>query len=219
MGNETKMFSTSPAVAKGLTRAEADRVLTALTAHFKISRPGVKWNTRKNGCYWPHNATLSVGPRNWRGVHTVVHEFAHHLDRTRKGEAGKVTSRKIVWRNTRWGQIPARERNVHHGPEFVQALEDCVDALFEHTSLYAWETEYATVKSAHKRTLIRGFRPVTRIASSYTQNLAVAAAPNKVLTRKSEARVRQGNTAWAPPSEANNWTGGCLWRKFKGGNS
>jgi hypothetical protein len=245
------LFSTKPEVAKGLTRAEADQINTYLANHFKVAKPAIKWSATRRGKYSVMHQTIIIGHNSWRGKHTMVHEFAHHLDMVRRGHAGKWMPKPTRVRNVYIGggafaQLPSSGRREFHGESFTKALEDCVDAVFGCQHLYSWETEYKSVKANHAKRyahianavtpgevigrpgwLVWRPKPQPQPTQPTQWSLPMAAEPKLTVTPPAQVVINKAataiklrkvaNAAWAAPSAENNWQGGCLWRKFKGG--
>jgi hypothetical protein len=257
----TPLYTTKPPVSSGLTSMEAAKILHFLTDHFQVRRPIMKWSrTSKRGRYSVLKQTVIVGPRVWRGVHTVVHEFAHHLDLVRRGQAGTTMSmprRQVTVRSSIWGTYTTSKsaRREFHGESFTLALEDCVMAVFGDQNLYAWEAEYKSVMSNHAKRFRHnagaartpapigssgwlvwrqgGLRPVQQPMAAEQSarpepTLTVTPAARVVIdrvaatlptakqpiTNVTRAKLKAvGNAAWAAPSAANNWQGGCLWAR------
>lgn len=114
-----------------MTKEQAQDWIRTLSIALKCSAPRLNWNPKeKNGHYsW---GTIHVGPRTWRGLHCLLHEFAHHTTRYSPATA----EQKMYGRGRR-----------HHGENFYQALLEVVDAaerLFGHE--YDWLTEYKTLR-------------------------------------------------------------------------
>jgi len=113
-----------------MDKAKAEAWIAALAKDLKAFPPRLDWNPReKNGCY--SFGTIHVGPRTWRGLDCLLHEFAHHIARR-----VPTPDEKMYGRGRR-----------HHGPVFYACLLQVVDAaerLFGHE--YDWLTEYRTLR-------------------------------------------------------------------------
>jgi hypothetical protein len=155
------------------------------------------WTSYRRGRYIISTQTIRVGRNSWRGAHTVIHEFAHHLDTIRKGGAQEVLAKY---------RASKKKRFDSHGPSFTEALEDCVDVALGDQTLYSWDTEYQRVKKAHHRITLHTVQSTIQFDS-----LSMAAEP----IQKSVKRVEAARKAWACPCEENNWLGGHLWRRKK----
>lgn len=187
----------TPPVSKGLTFDEAQGLIRWMAATFQVSTPNLVWTCSRRGRYVISTGTIRVGRNSWRGIHSVIHEFAHHLDVQRNGGAQQVLYKYRT----------IRKRMDFHGHTFVKALEDCVDAVFGDQTMYAWDAEYIRVKRLHH---LKQNMTVPRAQSTIQfDSLAMAAEP----IEKSSKRVEAARRAWAKPSEENGWLGGHLWRR------
>jgi hypothetical protein len=154
------LFNSKPPVTSGISSMEVQRIVHFLTDHFKVEQPKIKFsNMTRRGKYSVLHQTIIMGPRCWRGVHTAVHEFAHHLDMVRRGQAGKWMPRPTSVRRTYIGggafaNLTHASRREFHGESFTMALEDCVMAVFGDQNLYSWETEYKSVKASHAKRFV-----------------------------------------------------------------
>jgi hypothetical protein len=155
----------APTTGTLLSREDATRIVRELTAHFGVPTPRMEWNQRtRRGRYSVRMMAIKIGPRIWRGVNTVVHEFAHHLDLVRRGQAGTMMPRpRVPYRLSGWfdpqGQpltLTRSGRRDFHGPSFTRALEECAAAVFGDVELYDWAHEYKQVRREH------GFREPVR---------------------------------------------------------
>jgi hypothetical protein len=113
-----------------MDKAKAQAWIEALAKDLKVFAPRLDWNPReKNGSY--SFGTIHVGPRTWRGLDCLLHEFAHHVARR-----VPTPDEKMYGRGRR-----------HHGTAFYASLITVVDAverLFGHE--YDWLTEYRTLR-------------------------------------------------------------------------
>lgn len=126
-----------------IDRATAAAALRELAIAFNVATPGLQWSATRRGKYrwgWQGQVgTVILGPNVWRGWHTLVHEFAHHLDRERQ----KATPTAMAM--FRFG------RRKHHGDSFSRALVDTVKVAYRDVNEYAWGTEYRTVQTWWRR--------------------------------------------------------------------
>jgi len=232
------IFTTKPPVTSGISSMEIARIVKFMSEHFQVEQPKIKISNTRRGKYSVLHKTIIMGTKSWRGVHTVVHEFAHHLDMLRRGHAGTFMAQPRVRRMVvgSWGRMEMTRigRREFHGESFTLALEDCVMAVFGNQNLYAWESEYKSVKSNHAKRFTHRvdgvptqpkpvgstwliFRPtitqrsLPMAAESQPQPQPVATVKPEI---KPETRAKLkavGNAAWAAPSADNGWQGGCLW--------
>ena len=143
-----KLFNTKPDIKEGISSMEVSRIVNFLADHFKVVVPKIKFSGRvRRGRYRLRDMTVIMGPKCWRGVHTAVHEFAHHLDLVRRGHAGAGGYKREATYVDGW--ITKIKRRSFHGESFTVALEDCVEAAFAKMTDYSWETEYRMVKKNH----------------------------------------------------------------------
>src|SRR3990167_6450170 len=112
---------------------EAFASIEALSLHFSIEAPALKWTHTRRGHYTfqhhkpPEASTIKLGPGCWRGIEAaLVHEFAHHLDFSRRGHSD-------------------------HSAPFQAALVEVVQAWYGRQDLYPWAQEYKTVQAAGPR--------------------------------------------------------------------
>lgn len=86
-----------------VTKYEAHRLITILSEKFKIKRPTVLFFNRMTdalGYYlWPNcyiiRLLVNRSSGNKLAIHSVCHEFAHHLDYMKRGETNHgLTYRK-----------------------------------------------------------------------------------------------------------------------------
>jgi hypothetical protein len=107
-----------------MTRQEAEEALRLLAAEFKIPAPRIRWShrmTRGRAIYAKHE--VIIGPKLWRGMDCVLHEFAHLLQYKTTGRACRG-----------------------HREAFVYSLRKTARAWYGDDSRYAWQTEYPTVR-------------------------------------------------------------------------
>jgi hypothetical protein len=111
-----------------MTRDEATEIVRMLSIEFKMPVPAIKWHGNvTNGRY--RHGVIVLGPRMWRGVDCVLHEFAHYLE-----------YRSVC-------RYRAQDIGCH-GPAFHDALTSVAEAWYGDATQYAWGTEYKHLAQA-----------------------------------------------------------------------
>lgn len=129
----------------GLEKMTALQAISALAAEFQVVEPKLKWTNTRRGYYrWTGDGIIEMSSRGWRGIHTVIHEFAHHLDRLRCKNNPKMTHYV-----NRWGRVVSRMQ--HHGPSFYKALKDVVTVAYADPNLYPWASDYESIARRWER--------------------------------------------------------------------
>jgi hypothetical protein len=106
-----------------LNRQAVEEVIVLLAEEFKIPRPRIRWHGRtlRGRACWTTN-TIYLGPNCWRGMDSVLHEFAHILHYRTTGERGC------------------------HREGFVYALKKTAHAWYGDHTKYSWQTEYRSLR-------------------------------------------------------------------------
>lgn len=201
-----------------------------LAAHFRTEVPRLSRSRSRGACYIPIRKTIKWGMRSSRGIDSLLHEFAHHLQREPQYAELKPEGRAL--RPNYWSGEPRKARSIH-GPDFFAALLAVTTFAYGNAKHFSWANEYKSIAAKFKRQYGESFdvtarHDITRVpspirivlgagfsfearaaAAPVAAPIAAAPMPKKAST---SAQRAAGNRAWAPPSEANNWEGGCLWR-------
>jgi hypothetical protein len=232
--NQTTVFPLSPNInrARGSTdTVTASLALKELAAHFGVDVPKLRISRGRGACYVPSRKTIRWGRNSFRGIDALLHEFAHHMQKEPQYTEMKPEGRTL---RPSWYSGKARKARSIHGPDFFAALLAVATFAYGSAKHFSWANEYKSIASKYKRTYGESHNvnptwdksqgltvsppsalPLNIVLGRLVRSpRAIAAAP--VGAPKSGARRAQANAAWAPPNEANDWTGGCLWRKFKG---
>lgn len=108
----------------------AQEMLWALSAHFKVSTPKLIFGRTRRGWFRVNRYTgeKSVSVHSspvggWSIANTLIHEFAHHLDYSRRGK-------------------------TFHDKPFWEALTEVAAAWYGNPAEYCWHLEYATIRAA-----------------------------------------------------------------------
>jgi len=232
--NQTKVFPLSPNIDRSRIPTDFSMsrgAIKELAAHFGVDVPRLIRSRGKGASYVPSRKTIRLAARSFRGIDSLLHEFAHHLQDTPQYACLRPEGRAL--RPSWYSGAPRKARSIH-GPDFFAALLAVSTFAYGSAKHYSWANEYKAIAAKYKREYgeshnIYGASDITRnpvrvptpgsiritLGQLLTYPLPVAAAPMHKTT-PSAARRAQGNAAWAPPSEANEFRGGCLWRKFKG---
>ena len=122
-----------------LTKPQTQEMLAMLADHFKVPVPSLRyrrtdWNT--GGMYDPIKRRISTNGEE----STVIHEFAHHLDRLSNKPRRSPLPRFAP-------HYPQRTRNAHHDAPFRFALVKVATAWYGDPAKYAWAREYKAVKA------------------------------------------------------------------------
>lgn len=129
--------------AAGLDRMTMTAAIRELAQKMNVVVPGLQWSATRRGKYrWGFSGqvgSLIMGPNVWRGYHTLIHEFAHHVDRERQ-KAARPASGFFNF-----------GRRSHHGDSFSRALADVCRVAFRDINEYAWNTEYRMVQAWWRR--------------------------------------------------------------------
>jgi hypothetical protein len=204
----------------------ASKALKELAAAFGTDTPTLRASRGKGASYVPARKSIRWGRRSYRGIDALLHEFAHHLQKEPRFAAMKPRGRVT----TTWYGRTKEARSIH-GPDFFAALLEVATFAYGDHKHFTWANEYRSIAAKYKRQYGESFdvhkktadpRHIldvlgVRVSMPRPMPLPIAAAPRRQpKAPASAARRAQGKAAWAPPSEVNNWEGGCLWRKFKG---
>jgi len=205
-GNYFPLASTVTRERGTVSKAQALSLLANLTSHFGTSLPRLKWSNTRGGTYYVGGETIAFGPNSYRGVDVLLHEFAHHLQKTEKYAAlstGGTVSRK--W-NRFYGEFVEVYRRSIHGKDFIAALEDVVRFAYGDLAHYSWDREYRSIAKQYRRrygattsqknqVTRQDPRPVIRRPYSITLGdrilgqIAVAAAPRKNVAAALDAKA------------------------------
>ena len=108
-----------------MNKREVRGVLDLLVDEFETERVWLTWNPGlTRGWYRASERRISLGPRSWGGEveAAAVHEFTHHLTRTKVGV-----------------------RVAPHGHHFLKYLFMVVNKYYTDPTDYPWENEYRDV--------------------------------------------------------------------------
>jgi hypothetical protein len=124
-----------------MTKEQAQEMLAILSAHFAVKQPKLNWSARtRRGWYNPRTNTITVGPKHsddW----TVVHEFAHHLDRL----VNRRPRKRRRWASGTYEvRVGLKLRGIHDVP-FRFALLKVAEAWYGDSAKYPWHQEYPAI--------------------------------------------------------------------------
>jgi hypothetical protein len=119
-----------------ITKEHATEMLEILTAEFKVPAVALRWRRMRGGRYHSLHRAIAMGPLG--NEDTVLHEFAHHLDR--------MTNRRRYSRP--YANNPAiRGKQGRHDVPFRAALVRVATAWYGDPARYGWTYEYAAVST------------------------------------------------------------------------
>jgi len=197
--NQATIFPLSPDQSRERGSADfgmAHAAIEELTAHFQVKQPGLKRSRTRGGSYTPSRQLIKWGAESFRGIDSLLHEFAHHLQKEARFAAVKPEGRKRI---TRWGTV--RETRSIHGQDFYNALMDVATFAYGDPKHFTWANEYRALAAKYKReTGQTGFNcaptrrlqtpaPITRLSDLIsfgfppTPTVPVSAAPKAPSTK------------------------------------
>jgi len=204
-----------------VSKADALDIIDELTARFETRRPKLEWRNVRGGTYFVNGEAISFGPNSYRGVDVLLHEFAHHLQKTEKYKALAPEGYVVERWDYRWGERVQSYRRSIHGPDFFAALLDVAAFAYSDHHHYSWDWEYKAIAKKYQRqfgettgqALRRQERrvPMVPFRTWDFGTVAAVAAPN------GDGRAAK-HAAWARLRKAIVKAGGTLPPKGRGTN-
>lgn len=160
-------------VCRMIEKQEAQAIIDILNSYFQVPPVALCWRKMRGGRYHSLHRAIAMGTLGDEA--TVVHEFAHHLDRMTNKRRYNMDATQRRWSSSRaWNGKQARQGR--HDVPFRAALVKVATAWYGDPAKYPWHDDYSAVFKWWAE----------RVTSNASQDSTLTGANSKDLSTKKE---------------------------------